>query len=273
MDDVLESHRAATLQRCRDETGVPAVRDAMMPDCSPLQDATGGPARPGGGGAGGCGIPAHVTPAMSASGRRLGLLDVNADVRDGATGETDPPAGTDGQGGTDPARTESRRRVESLEMVRRCCRHSPGTRIISVCDREGDPRALFRARAGAPEAAGVPVRCNAGRPRTVIVDGRTRDPGEHLAAPPAIGSRTVGVRARGGVTAARGRKAVPARPARTATVGIRCARVALRAPGGGSGTLGLTAVLATGTGRPPTRKRAIDRLPLTSEGATTGAGD
>jgi len=267
MDDILESHRAATLQRCRDETGVLAIQETLMRDCSPLQDATSGRARPGGGGAGSCGIPAPVTLAMSASGRMLGLLDIHADFRDGETGETDPPARTD------PARTESPRWVDSLERVQRCGHHSPGTRIIAVCDREGDLRALFRARARAPEAAGILVRCNAGRPRTVLVDGKTRDRREHLAALPAIGSRTVRVRARGGITASRGRKALPARPARTATVAIRWARVALKAPGGSSETLSLTAVLATETSKPPTRSQAINWLLLTSAGATPRAGD
>jgi len=111
MDDILESHRAATLQRCRDETGVLAIQETLMRDCSPLQDATSGRARPGGGRAGSCGIPAPVTLAMSASGRMLGLLDIHADFRDGETGETDPPARTD------PARTESPRWVDSLERV------------------------------------------------------------------------------------------------------------------------------------------------------------
>ncbi len=47
---------------------------------------------------------------------------------------------------------------------------------------------------------------------------------------------------------------------------IRCAAVTLKAPGSGTGTLRLTAVLATGISKPPTRKQAISWLLLTSEG-------
>ena len=276
MDDILESHRAATLQRCRDESVVLAIQDTTMLDYSPLQDVTGGLARLGGGGAGSHGIPAHVTLALSTSGRMLGLLDINADFRDGVTGETDGPCRT-GDPQTDAgsapppeshdAGTESQRWVDSLELVQRCGHHSPGTRIIAVCDREGDLWAMFRAQARNPEAAGILVRCHAGRQRQVIVDGETRALRDHLAARPAIGARTVRVRARGGIKASRGRKAIRARPARTATVAMRMARVALKAPGGRTETLNLTAVLATETSKPPTRKQAINWLLLTSEGA------
>ncbi len=205
MDDILESHRAATLQRCRDETVVLAIQETTMLDSSPLQDATGGLARLGGGGTGSHGIPAHVTLAMSTSGRMLGLLDINADFRDGVTGETDGPRRT-GDPQTDAgsapapesrdAGTESQRWVDSLELVQRCGHHSPGTRIIAVCDREGDLWAMFRAQAKAPEAAGILVRCHAGRRRQVIADGKTCDLRDHLTALPAIGSRTVRIRAR-----------------------------------------------------------------------------
>ncbi len=121
MDDILESHRAATLQRCRDETVVLAIQETTMLDSSPLQDATGGLARLGGGGTGSHGIPAHVTLAMSTSGRMLGLLDINADFRDGVTGETDGPRRT-GDPQTDAGSALAVRPPKSPKMNGAACR-------------------------------------------------------------------------------------------------------------------------------------------------------
>ncbi len=61
MDDILESHRAATMRRCRGE-------DTTMLDWSGLKESTGGLADLGGGGSDSRGIPVHVTLAVSASG-------------------------------------------------------------------------------------------------------------------------------------------------------------------------------------------------------------
>ncbi len=66
-----------------------AVQDTTMLDCSPLQESTGGLARLGGGAAGSHGIPTHVTLALATSGRMPGILDINADFRDGVTPGTD----------------------------------------------------------------------------------------------------------------------------------------------------------------------------------------
>ncbi len=82
---------------------------------------------------------------------------------------------------------------------------------------------------------------------------------------PADGTRTVRVAARGGITGSRGRKAVRARPARTAETEIRVARVELKAPGKSRRTLPVTAVLASGTTTPPKGGRRLSWPPLSSD--------
>ena len=47
MDDIMEGHRAATVQRCRDEPVVLAIQDTTMLDFSGLKGSTGGLAKPG----------------------------------------------------------------------------------------------------------------------------------------------------------------------------------------------------------------------------------
>ena len=82
VNDLLESHRTATGQRCRDEDTALAIQDTTMLNCSGLAESVGGLSKIGGGGSGSYGIAAHVTLAVSASGRALGVLEINADFRE-----------------------------------------------------------------------------------------------------------------------------------------------------------------------------------------------
>ena len=90
---------------------------------------------------------------------------------------------------------------------------------------------------------------------------------DHLAAQPILGVRTVTIAARGGVTASHGRKAIKARPARTAHVTVQAAQVALKAPGKSRHTLPLTAVLAAET--KTKRRERISWLLISSDGEAT----
>ena len=277
MDDILESHRAATAQRIRGESVVLAIQDTTMLDYSGLKGSTGGLATLGGGGSGSRGIPAHVTLAVSASGRALGVLGIDAGFRRGDTVRADrrrrrpdaPPGEAEGEADA-PAESgeesESRRWTEGLELAQRAGRASPGARVISVCDREGDIWEMFELQAREPEAAGLLVRSCASNRRSVIAGGARRCLREHMAAQPVIGRRSVAVRARGGIAGSRGRKARKARPARTAEIELRAARVGLKAPGGSLRTLPLTAVLASETTAPPKGCEPVSWLLLSSDG-------
>ena len=148
MDDILESHRAATVRRCRGKDTVLAVQDTTMLDWSGLKGSTGGLADLGGG-LGSRGIPAYVTLAVSASDRGLGVLGINAGFRAGDTVKA--------------AESETRHWLDGLELAQRVGRACPGTRVISVCDREGDIWEMFEAQARDPEAgAGLLVRGSGG---------------------------------------------------------------------------------------------------------------
>ena len=282
MDDILESHRAATVQRCRDETTVLAVQAATMLDFSGLKGSTGGLAPLGGGGSGSVGVPAHATLAVSASGRGLGVLGIDADFRSGITRKADrrrakdgaapPEAPPEAEGADGERLCESVRWLESFALAQRVGRSSPGTRVVSVCDREGDMWSLFEAQAEDPEAAGLLVRSCASTSRSVVAGGKVADLREHMAGLPAVGRRGVRIAARGGMNGSRGRKAKKPRPARTAETELRAAMVELKAPGRSRRTLPLLAVLASETTTPPGGEEPLNWLLLSSDGTPDPEG-
>ena len=118
MEHVLEPHFEATADRCRAEPVVLAIQDATALNCSGLE-ATTGLDGIGGGGKGSVGILAHAGLAVTSEGRPLGLFAMDAAFRE------------------DPEE-DSRRRVEGLGRARELAAACPDTRVVSVCDREGD---------------------------------------------------------------------------------------------------------------------------------------
>ncbi len=140
-----------------------------------------------------------------------------------------------------PGGSESRRWLEGLSLAQEVGRTGPGT----------------RRRPG--------FRCVPAPRRSVIAGGGVVDLMEHVSGLPAVGTRTVHAAARGGITGSRGRKAVRARPARTAETEIRVARVELKAPGKSRRTLPVTAVPASGTTTPPKGGRRLSWPPLSSD--------
>ncbi len=254
MDDILESHRAATLQRCREETVVLAVQDTTMPDYSPLQESTGGLARLGGGGAGSHGMPTHVTLALATSGRMLGILDINADFRDGVTPGIDRRrqragagstalAGSSGAAITAPARGSSRS-VTGKAISGRCSRPRPETpkRRAFWCAAMPDARARSSST-GSPAISGTIS------PRSLSRD-RARSGSVPAAASgaPAAARRCHRVRPE----RQRWRSAAPPSPSRH--------------PAAAPERSGSRPSLRPGSASPPTRKQAISWLLLTSEG-------
>ena len=155
-------------------------------------------------------------------------------------------------------------------------RASPGTRMVSAVDREGDIWDMFEAQADDPEAAGLLVRSSASTRRSVIAGGKTVDLRKRMRSLAPAGARTVTVTARGGLAGVRGRKAKAPRAKRTVEVEPPVARVRLKAPGRSRRTLPVTAVLASERKAPGSSGRPLHWLPLSTDAAPDiqgGAGD
>lgn len=124
---------------------------------------------------------AHFGLAVNPQGRPLGVFSLDADFRH------DTP--DDGK--------ESRRWVEGLERAGELAATCPETRVITVCDREGDIWTLIRE--AATTGAGLLVRASRGRSRRVITgDGSLEDLWDHVAGQPLLGSKTIAIDACGG---------------------------------------------------------------------------
>jgi len=143
--DILAAHRAATLQRL---TGQPVILA--------VQDSTGASygARPGTSGLGPIdtdadsarGLWVHTTMAYTPAGLALGILEMQAWSR--------PPAAqrrAKGHRNQVPIeQKESYKWLQSFQATQTCQAQLPGTRLVSVADREADVYELFR-EATAPE--------------------------------------------------------------------------------------------------------------------------
>ncbi len=200
MDHILEPHVAATADRCRGAPVVLAIQDTTTLNYTRLE-ATEGLAELGGGGRGSVGILAHAGLAVTAEGRPLGLFAMNADFRDAPE-------------------EDSARWVDGLDRARELAAACPDTRVISVCDREGDFWALL-ARA-ATHGDAILVRASRSAQRRVRTpDGRERCLWAHAAALPTLAVSELVIPAAGGPRA---------RKERTARLEIRAAEVTLLPP-------------------------------------------
>ena len=206
--DILHPHREALAERSRQERTVLAVQDTTALNFTSRAKATAGL---GPLGARGTGLWAHAGVAFSAGGRPLGVLGLEVWAR--------PPNQPRG----DRAK-ESQRWFHSLEQAAELGRACPGTRVLSVGDRESDIFALFARQADLAAEVGLLVRANAGRQRRVQVPGPDQTWRGPLFArldqvKPVVTGRTVRIRARGG------------RQGRVAQTEIRVERVELCPPG------------------------------------------
>jgi len=153
MAHVLEPHQASTVERCASEPLVLAIQDTTSLDCHGLKQ-TEGLVGIGGRGRGAQGIMAHFGLAVGETGRPLGVYAMDAGFRrtDRSVQEGDPDFGK-----------ESRRWIDGLDRARDVSQACPHTRVVTVCDREGDRWPLIRrARAS---GAGLLVRSNRSRRR------------------------------------------------------------------------------------------------------------
>ncbi len=151
MEHVLEPHFEATADRCRAEPLILAMQDTTTLNCTGLEGTAGLAAL---GGRGSAGILARAGLAAAAEGRPLGLFAMDAAFRD------------------DPA-DDSARWLDGLDRARELAAACPGTRVVSVCDREGDFRQLL-ARA-AEHGDAILVRASrSAKQRVMAAEGRQR---------------------------------------------------------------------------------------------------
>ena len=245
MEHILESHYQASAERCGSEKLVLAVQDTTTVNYDGLE-ATAGLDDLGGGGKGTDGILAHCSVAINGAGRPLGLIGIDASFRQSED-------------------KDSIRWVRGLDRANELSAACPGTKVVTVCDREGDFWELL-ARAKETGAA-LLVRASKSSKRRVELPGGERTClWEHMREAKSRGARTVKVPERGGPFR---------RKARTARLTVRCEAVELVPPVAvGGETIRMVAVSAREE-RPPTtveaKKEALHWLLLTTEGEP-GAG-
>ena len=247
VEDILQPHREALAERSRLHATVLVVQDTTALNYTSLRASTQGL---GSLGSRGSGLWAHAAVAFSASGRALGVAGLEVWAR------------PEGGGKKARAGKESERWFRGFERAAELGRACEKTRVIAVCDSEGDIYALFERQARAAGQAGLLTRANAGRRR------QARPPGSGgkwralracvRAAAPLASGRKVCIRDRGG------------RKQRTAVTEVRSVRVSLRPPRERLGTTPL-AVWATEVRepQPPPGVKALDWLLVSSEGAAT----
>ena len=185
MDHILDSHFEQTVERCPAERLVLAVQDTTTLNFDGLS-STSGLDELAGGGKGSAGILAHFGVAVNAVGQPLGMYTVDTDFRQVED-------------------KDSVRWVDGLERAQELARACPDSRVVTVCDREGD----FRELLSRAEQSGAALLVRAGRGtkrRVALASGEDADPGTmcwrrnrweggRSRSPPA-GDRTGGVAAR-----------------------------------------------------------------------------
>ena len=243
MEHILESHQAATAERCAPEKVVLAIQDTTALNYNGLEATKGlvGLVGLGGPGKGVKGLMAHFGLAVNLVGRPLGVFSLDADFRHDAQQDE----------------KESRRWVEGLERAGELAAACRETRVITVCDREGDIWTMFRK--AVTTGAGLLVRASRGRSRRVITeDGSLEDLWDHVAGQPSLASKTIVIDACGGPRS---------RKKRSAKLDLRACTVTLAAPNdaGDKTATRMLAVSATETS-PAHGREPLPWLLLTTEG-------
>ena len=198
MEHILESHFEQTVERCRAERLVLAIQDTTTLNYDGLSGTSDDL---GGGGKGTSGILAHVGVAVNAGGRPLGMFVADVDFRQ-AEGK------------------DSVRWTGGLDRAQELARACPDTRVVTVCDREGDFWDLI-SRAEETGAA-LLVRASRGvKRRVALASGGAEDLWDHVLGTDPVGVRKIEVPACGGPNRRKGR---------TARLTLRCTPVDLLPP-------------------------------------------
>ncbi len=250
MRDILEPHQEAMAARCRHQPVVLAVQDTTMLNYSGLE-STQGLVDIGGGGAGSRGIAAHVGVAFSAGGCALGVFHLDADFR-----AVERETAMEGE--------ESGRWTEAFARSAELAAACPQTRVVNLCDREGDfweLLAMGRAAADAPGGAGLLVRASrSSRRRALTKAGAAEDLFKQTAGLDIVARKTIDIAACGGPRKRRERRGVK--------LDVRAGFVDLIPPTDrpeGTAPLRMLAVRVIEP-RPPKGKKPLDWLLLTTEG-------
>ena len=232
MDHILESHKECMVERCRRERVVLAVQDTTMLNYNGLE-ATSGLVPLGGGGSGTKGIAAHFGLAITTARRPLGVFEIDATMRDGKD------------------ESESVRWLKHFDKAQEIARACPGTRVVTVCDREGDIWELL-SRAVATGTSLVVRACRSKQRRVLCEDGKKKGLWDYMAEQPVLTRRVLTLASCGGKRA---------RKKHNVTLGIRAARIRLVPPGDRTGDAPLS-ILAVSVVGP----QDLDWLLLTTEG-------
>ena len=254
-DDILQPHREAMLERCRQQEAVLLVQDTTTVNYSGLAGSARG-----------------LGPLLSRQDRARGLW-LHAAVVFGAGGR---PLGVSGlevwaRPEREPERDkESARWLRGQAQAQELGRAAPGTRVVAAGGRESDIFELFRRQAASPQEAGLLVRSNAGRQRKVKVFDEFLNswmvrPLEACMdfVPPVVEGHAVQAGSRGGPCG-------HARPDRKAVTELRIARVQLQPPLARPGLAALDAIaVQVRETHLPRGREPLEWLLLSSEGEPT----
>jgi hypothetical protein len=246
MHDILAPHYASTAERMGEEAVVLAVQDTTSLNYTAHPATTGlGPITNKADGA--VGLELHDTIAFTPQGVPLGVLNAQVWARDAAEF---------GKKHTRCERPieqkESYKWLESFQAAAHAQRLCPGTRVVSVGDRESDIYELFELALSRNDHPALLIRASADRR---VRGGQANEllwqfvEGQEIA-----GVRTVDVPRR------------QSKPARQAQVSVRFCEVELRPPRNGPGgrhSLRMWAVLAREE-NPPEGAEALEWLLLTT---------
>ncbi len=185
---------------------------------------------------------AHVGLAVTEARSPLGVFEINATQRDGTLAAETPDNVP-----------ESVRWLRGLERAGQI----PESRVITVCDREGDIWDLLQT--ARQTGNGLVVRSDRGRQRRVAVDGDPRELWDFMDAQPVLGTKTITISPCGGPRKRRERKA---------RLELRAAMVDLVPPSNRAGDEAPLAMLAVSVlePEPPKGKMPLHRVLLTTEG-------
>ncbi len=209
MQTLLRPHVEATIARLKAHAVVLAVQDTTSLNYTKLQSGEGfGPINKKGDHA--TGLLLHDTLAFSEQGTPLGLLDVQCWARD------PQEAGKRHRRGQLPIeQKESMKWLNSYRTTNQIQSLCPNTTLISVGDRESDIHELFVEAQAEPRNAKLLIRAERSRKRNVTGQERLWI---HMERQPVAGHQSIHIPRNG------------SRPARTAKLAVRYARVSLMAP-------------------------------------------
>ena len=250
-DDILQPHREALAERCRQQDTVLLAQDTTTLNWTRLKDCTQGLGPLQERSSSARGLFVHATLAFTEGRRPLGVSGLESWAR-----PLQEPSGQEER------EKESVRWLRGFEQALELGRACPGTRVIAVGDRESDMWSLFERQARCGDKAGLLVRASRGSQRAVLAsepDGDWRRPlFDHMDFLPTLATRKIEIAARGGPHA---------RKRRVATTAISADWVQLQPPKKRVGAEPLEVLAVRVLERDePQGEQPLEWLLLTSEG-------